>query len=211
MTVAIVIIGGGGHAKVVASMLRERSGCEILGYIDLEDRGLIEGLRYLGSDADLTSTSREGDAPDLVLGIGHLGPTGARRGIAARLEQAGFRFAPVISTHATVAASAVVERGTVVMPRAVINACGRAGAFSIVNTGAIVEHDTILGEHTHVAPGAVVCGGVTVGTDCFIGAGAVIAQGLAIANATTIGAGCVVTRSLQESGVYVGCPARRIR
>jgi UDP-perosamine 4-acetyltransferase len=63
----------------------------------------------------------------------------------------------------------------------------------------------------HIAPGATVCGGCRVGQFSMIGAGATIIQGISIAAGCLIGAGAVVVTDINAPGVYLGCPARRIK
>ncbi|NOT86206.1 MAG: hypothetical protein HOP02_15830 [Methylococcaceae bacterium] len=62
---------------------------------------------------------------------------------------------------------------------------------SIINTGAIVEHDWRIGAHVHIARGVVLSGGVEVGDHVHIGTGAIVIQGI------KIGAGSVVVASNQ--------------
>ena len=207
----VVIIGGGGHARVVASMVGELPNLKLVGYTAPEGTGSLEGAEYLGPDSALVAR-RDGDRPvKLALGIGHVGDPAPRRAVARRMEEAGFSFQSVVARSASVARSAALDRGTAVMPGAVVNAGARVGAFAIVNSNAVVEHDCSLGEHVHVGPGAIICGGVRIGDGSMIGAGAVVVQGLEIAAGCLIGAGAVVTCPVTEAGVYVGCPARKRR
>ena len=209
----VVLIGGGGHASVVASLLGELPGLRLVGYTAPEAHGTLEGVEYLGPDSVLADwEARAGHAPvALALGIGHVGDPAPRQAVTRRMEEAGFQFRSVTARSAWVASSASLGRGTVVMPGAVVNAGARLGAFGIINSNAVVEHGCIVGEHVHLGPGAVVSGDVRIGAGSMIGAGAVVVQGLEVAAGCLVGAGAVVTRSLTEAGVYVGCPARRRR
>jgi acetyltransferase-like isoleucine patch superfamily enzyme len=85
------------------------------------------------------------------------------------------------------------------------------GAWTILNTRCIVEHDCTIGEHTHICPGAIVLGGATVGVKCMIGAGAIVLPGVKIADETIVGAGAVVVKDIEETGgMWVGTPARKV-
>jgi len=208
---AVVLIGGGGHARVVASMLSESPGTRCLGYTDHHDRGNLEGLAYLGADDSLTQVRAREGAFELALGIGHVGVTDARAALVTALEARGFNFCSVVSARAAIAPSARIGAGSVVMPGAVVNAGAQIDRYAIVNSNATVEHGCTIGAHSHIAPGAVVCGDAHVGRACLIGAGAVIIQGLEIADACLIGAGAVVCEHIADRGAYAGCPARRMR
>ena len=85
------------------------------------------------------------------------------------------------------------------------------GKFSVINTGAIIEHDVRIGTNTFVGPGAIICGGVTIGDDCYIGAGAKIRNNSSITSGTTIGMGAVVTKDISHEGTYTGCPAKKVQ
>ena len=63
--------------------------------------------------------------------------------------------------------------------------------FSIINTGAIVEHGTEIGYGCHIAPGAIVLGDCKVGDFCMIGAGAIIIQGSTVPDRTFVKAGAI--------------------
>lgn len=208
---AVVLIGGGGHARVVASMIGELPDLQLVGYTAPEAGRSLEGAEYLGPDSVLDGWRDRSRPVTLALGIGHVGDPGPRRAVARRMEEAGFSFQSVVARSASVARSAALDRGTTVMPGAVVNAGARVGAFAIINSNAVVEHDCAMGDHVHVGPGAIVCGGVRIGDGSMIGAGAVVVQGLEIADGCLIGAGAVVTCPLTEAGVYVGCPARKRR
>jgi acetyltransferase-like isoleucine patch superfamily enzyme len=80
----------------------------------------------------------------------------------------------------------------------------------IVNTSSSIDHHSLVGSFAHVCPGAVLAGGVVVGDRCFVGAGAVISNQVTITSDVTLGAGCVVIESIEDSGTYVGVPARKI-
>jgi UDP-perosamine 4-acetyltransferase len=207
----VVLIGGGGHARVIAGMVRELPDLHLVGYTAPEAGGVLDGAEYLGPDSALIAwrARRDGRPVALALGIGHVGDPEPRRAVARRMEEAGFSFQSVVSRSASVAPSAELGRGTVVMPGAVVNAGALVGVFAIVNSNAVVEHGCSVGEHAHVGPGAILCGDVRIGDRSMVGAGAVVVQGLDIAAGCVIGAGAVVTCALTEPGVYVGCPARR--
>jgi UDP-perosamine 4-acetyltransferase len=207
----VAIIGGGGHAMVVASMLAALPDVTIIGYTDLVDRGVIENAAYVGTDSALRGLRERFRDLELALGVGHLGDITVRTDIVARLTQEGFHFRAVVSQRAAVAPSAFIGPGVVIMPGVVVNAGARLGRYAIVNSNATIEHGCMIGEHTHVAPGAVVCGDTRIGSGCLIGAGAIITQGIEIGADCLVGAGAVVTRSAADPGVYIGCPARRIR
>ena len=207
----IIILGGGGHAKVIVSLLKKLGArFEIAGYTDKEDRGSILGTPYLGDDAIIESLYRQKEVRSAVLGVGQIKETAARQRIVSSLAGIGLQFPPIISPAAVINEDVLIGEGTVIMDGVVVNAGSRIGDFSILNTSASVDHDCAIGDYVHIAPGAVVCGGVTIGDFTTIGAGATIIQYKSVASHSLVGAGSVVLSDCQESGTYAGHPARRI-
>jgi sugar O-acyltransferase (sialic acid O-acetyltransferase NeuD family) len=204
-----IVIGGGGHARVVISILRKLKGYSVLGYTDRTDHGTVVGASYLGPDSSLTSIVSESRL-DAVLGVGQVGLGRARQELWDRLVAHTLHFPRILSIDAIVNDGVTGGEGAVIMDGAVIN-CGVAlGRGVIVNTNCTIEHDTVLGDWVHVAPGATVCGDVTIGSYSMIGAGSTVIEGKKIAACCVVGAGSTVVHDLTEPGVYVGSPARRI-
>lgn len=207
MTRPVIIVGAGGHGRVLADVLR-LSRTPVLGFVDPGETGEVAGLPVLGDDTTLDPAG----GYDLVNGLGGTGAKGGRglrRAVQARLEAAGFRFtgarhpSAIVARDATVADDAQIMAGAVVQPDAIVS------AGVIVNTGAIVEHGVHLGAFTHCASGAILCGDVRIGSDAHVGAGAVVRQGVALEDGVVIGAGAVVVSAGTGPGVLVGVPARR--
>ncbi len=207
----IVIIGGGGHAKVVISILRKLERYQILGYTDLKDNGPLAGLPYLGSDHELALLSVKPKKLNAVLAVGQIGLGKQRYELWTRLQTPALLFPLIVSPDAIINDEVSAGEGAVVMDGAVVNSGATLGRGAIVNTNSTIEHDAVLADWVHVAPGATICGGVTVGRFSMIGAGATVIEGIKIAAGCIVGAGATVVHHLTEQGVYVGSPARHIK
>lgn len=206
----IVVIGGGGHAKVLISVLRKLQ-WDVLGYTDARDNGVILGANHLGDDGALPDLRCSHGRCGAVVGVGKVDASPLRTSLQERVESLGFVVPVVVSPDATVNAEVTLGTGTAVFDGAIVNSGTRTGRACIINSNSTVEHDSWLGDNVHIASGATVCGGVTVGENCFVGAGATVVQGVRICDDCLVGAGAVVTRDLQEPGTYVGSPAERTR
>jgi sugar O-acyltransferase (sialic acid O-acetyltransferase NeuD family) len=207
----IVVIGGGGHAKVLLSVVRKLTRYHIVGYTDPKNQGGLLGTPYLGTDQVLESLQAKGIELNAVIGVGQVGLGRDREKIERRLSSLALRFPNILSPHAIVNEGVSLAESVVVMDGVVINSGASIGRGAILNTNSTVEHDCSIGEWVHVAPGSTISGGVTVGRFSMIGAGATIIEGKQIASDCIVGAGATVVHDLIEPGVYVGCPARRIR
>lgn len=204
----VIVIGGGGHAKVLVStlLLCRRS---ILGFVDLNPTAPpLLGIRCLGSDAAVLH-----HAPGEVLlvnGVGSVGSTASHQEIYDRFTHEGYCFATVIHPSAIVAPEVQIEEGVQIMARAILQPGSSIASNAIVNTGAIIDHDCVVGAHAHIAPGAVLSGGVRVDSGAHIGAGACIIQGVSIGAGSVVGAGAVVIRDVPPGVTTVGVPAKAI-
>jgi sugar O-acyltransferase (sialic acid O-acetyltransferase NeuD family) len=210
-TESIVVVGGGGHAKVVISILRKLGRYQILGYTDPKNNGVVAGVPYLGPDSKLNGMAVGSKQLNVVLALGQIGRGEQRFKLWTRLGSSALSFPMIISPSAIVNEEVSGGEGAAVMDGAVINPGATIGLGAIVNTHSTVEHDVVLEDWVHVAPGATICGGVTVGRFSMIGAGATVIEGIKIAPGCMIGAGSTVVRDIVEGGVYVGTPARRIK
>jgi UDP-perosamine 4-acetyltransferase len=201
MTKPIIILGGGGHAKVLIDILR-RLNYPILGIVDPNQSigSLLHGLKVLGADnAVLTYPAAE---LDLINGVGSLpNDKGLRVSLFNAFKTQGYRFVTVVDPTAFMAADVELSEGVQVMAGAIIQAGAKIAANTIVNSGAIVEHDCRIGQHVHIAPGAVLSGTVEVGNTVHIGTGAKIIQGINIGSNSIIGAGSVVTHDIADNQI----------
>ncbi|MEL0114117.1 MAG: acetyltransferase [Rickettsiales bacterium] len=204
MGLPLIIIGAGGHGKVVCDAALA-GGHEVTGFTDGDPASAgraILGRPVLGADAVLAEF-----APDAVLLSLGVGDIGVRARLFGELSAAGYAFAVIVHPAAVVAASATLGSGAQVLAQAVVQANAELRKNSVVNTGAIVEHDCRLGDHGFVAPGAILLGGVTVGSRAMIGAGAVVLPGRAVGADAVVGAGAVVAKDVPDGATVVGVPA----
>lgn len=203
------MLGGGGHAKVVIGALK-RSGYDILGYTDAQDRGSILSVPYLGTDAGLAGLLRSHPRCGAVIGIGKIDASPRRMTVQSEVEALGFEFPAIVSRHAVINEDVRLGAGTVVMDGVVVNSGTEVGNACILNTSSSVDHDCRIGHNVHIAPGATLSGDVIIGDNCMIGTGSSIIQGLTVCADCLVGAGATVTTDLTEPGTYVGTPARRL-
>lgn len=200
----IIVIGGGGHAKVLISTLMEL-GIEIKGVYDDDPQKHgkdLLGSKILGPIFMIDSSSR-GDA---VLGIGD---NITRRAFAERFKH--LRWQTVVHPRAFVHRSVTLGEGTVVFAGAVVQPDVAIGRHCIVNTNAAIDHDCVIGDYVHLAPGTCLAGNVSVGEGTFLGTGGVGIIGITIGRWSVLGAGAVATTNIPDNVTAVGVPARVIK
>jgi sugar O-acyltransferase (sialic acid O-acetyltransferase NeuD family) len=205
----VVVIGGGGHAKVLIAVLR-KLGWDVVGYTDRDDRGAVLGAAHLGGDDALVGLLAGHPGCSALVGIGKVDASSLRLRVQRAAAALGFETPVVVSPHAVVNDEVRLGAGTMVFDGVVVNSGVAIGEACILNTSATIEHDCILGDDVHVAPGATMSGEVRIGDHCMIGAGAVVIHGVSICPGCVVGAGAVVVADIAEPGVYAGSPARRL-
>lgn len=206
-----VIVGCGGHGRVVLDILQQSGGCEIVGFVD-SNRELIgrrvDGVEVVGCPDDLP-TLRKSHAIDC--GIVAVGDNGIRRSFATRLESEGIELINAVHPSANLATNATIGRNSVVAAGVLVCAHCQIGDSVILNTGCIVDHESFIGTATHVCPGARLAGRVTVESGAFVGIGATIIQSIRVGYEAIIGAGAVVIADVVPMSTVVGVPARPIK
>jgi len=154
----LIIIGIGGHSKVVTDIAR-LNGYKILGYLD-DNESVGEGQDlYLGRIDTLPRWARDGVS--FIIAIGN---NRVRKAIVERYEGLNLDYVRLVHPAAIIGSKVEILSGTVVMPGAIINADAKIGEHVIVNTAAVIDHDCMVGDFVHIAQGAVLAGGVTVGS-----------------------------------------------
>lgn len=213
MSIPVIGLGAGGHAKVVIDILRLRGSYELVGLLDanprLKGKQILETL-VLGADADIDQWISKG-VRHFFIGVGSTGFVNDRVRLFDWAVAKGLKPVSAIHPGSVIASSAKLGDGATIMAGAVINADAVLGKNVIVNTGAIVEHDCSIGDHAHVATGAKLASTVCVGERAHIGAGAVVRQCIAIGEGAIVGAGAVVVKDVELRTMVVGVPARLLR
>ena len=206
----IVVIGGGGHAKVIISILKRLNNYDIVGYTDVENKGEILGMSYLGNDDSLNSIYNKG-IKNAVIGVGQIKSSFHRRKLANMIKGIGFKVPRVVSRNAIINEDVFIGNGTVIMDGVTISCGSIIGEYSIVNTNSSIDHDCFIGEFTHIAPGVTLSGEVKIGNDVLIGTGANVIHQITISDKTIISAGSTVLKSISKKGIYGGNPANYIK
>lgn len=193
----MIIIGAGGHAKVIAEILEVSGTLAIAFWVDkLEFNKLLD---YTVSNRLATSNE------DVIVGIGN---NSIRKTI---VESSQYTFGNAIHPTSIISKRARLGLGNSVMAGAIINSDAIIGDHVIINSGSVIEHDCIVENYVHISPRATLAGSVAVGEGSWIGAGATIIQGVKIGKWATIGAGTVVIKDVPDFAVVVGNPQRIVK
>lgn len=205
----ILLIGAGGHCKVVLDVLFSNKEYEVAGIVDLKDLigSKVLGIPVIGTDPDLPRFFKAG-IKNCFITVGSIGRSKTRVNLYNIAKRAGFAFPNVVSPSALVSSQAILGHGNYIAPGVIINAGAKLGSNCIVNTGAIIEHDCTVGDFVHLSPGSILSGGVTIGDHSHIGTGSVVIQNLEIGTNVIVGAGSVVTKNVHKNTVAYGNPCK---
>lgn len=207
MSKPLIVIGNGGHAAVLIEILIAQ-GETILGFTTPSEETNRWGLNYLGTDQVIDNYSPK--EIELVLGLGMLKPTSFREKIFKKLKEKGYRFKSVIHPSIIISPSAKLGEGVQLMAGVIIQTATVIADNTIINTGATIDHDGIVGAHVHIAPGSKISGDVQIGDSTHIGTGTTIIQGIQVGENCLIGAGSVVVRNINNNTKAYGVPAKEV-
>lgn len=205
----IILIGGGGHCKACIDVIEQEGKFNILGILDtprLVGKKIL-GYDIMGTDDDFINISKS--VRNYFITVGQIKLSAKRIALWKMVKQSNCRLPVIISSHAYVAKSAIIQEGTIVMHNAIINAEARIGRNCIINTNALIEHEAHIGGFCHISTGAIINGQSVVGDRCFIGSNTVVVNNICIASDTVIGAGSQVIKNIDVSGTYLGHPLQK--
>lgn len=204
---SVIIIGAGGHAKVIIEILKS---CKIK--IDYcigqeHDNETCLGVPVLKGDQNLEKLYNLNYEKAFVA----IGSNNLRSKLTKKIEIVGFKIINAISPFSILSKSIILGTGIAIMPGVVINAESKIGNNSIINTGATIDHDCDIGENCHIAPQCVLAGNVKIGENTFLGIGTKIIPEITIGSNSIIGAGSVVIKNIKSNCTAVGIPAKIIK
>ena len=196
----IVLIGAGGHAKVIIGTA-EALGRKVEHILD--DNPQRHGEKVLGVPVSGGSASikKFSESHDFIIAIGD---NSIRKKMAEHLN---LNWISLVHPTAWVHNSVKIGTGTVIMAGAIVQPDTLLGDHVILNTGCSVDHDGKIGHYAHIAPGAHLSGNVTLEEGVLLGVGSSVRPGATVGEWTIVGAGGAVARDLPGHVVAVGVPA----
>ena len=207
---SLLILGAGGHAKVVAETALASGVASSLVFLDDRCTGLdshppVMGWPVMGP---LVLSLQAGTAAQFDAAVVAIGHSAIRLHWIQQLQEAGYQLPVLMHPTAWVSSSARLGPASVAFAQAVVQAQASIGTGAILNTGCSVDHDAHLADGVHLCPGSRLSGEVKVGARSWIGIGASVIQQVCIGSDVTVGAGAAVVRDVPNKVTVVGVPAR---
>jgi len=198
----VIIVGAGGHAKVVADVLK-LSGRDILGFTtpDLKVGTSFLGKKILGDDS-IINKYLPNDI-DLVNGIGALPKNNLRWKLSSILRTKGYKFVTVIHPNALIASDVSLDEGVQIMAGVIIQSGTEIGKDCIINTGVLLDHDCRVEANCHLAPGVICSGNVSIGEGTHLGTGVSVIQNISIGSNSVIAAGSTIYKDVSNDVTFM--------
>lgn len=204
----LIIIGAGGHGKVVADVASAMNMWKNISFLDEKypDLREVSGFKVVGSDSMLKEMNK--DDVSIIVAIGD---NKKRLEYIEKLQDDGYQLPVIKHPSAVISDSVKIGSGTVVFPNVVINVDSTIGTGCILNTAATIDHDCVVGDGVHISPGANLGGSVRLGRNTWIGIGSAIRNDINIGNGVKVGAGSVVVSDIGNNVVSYGVPAKVVQ
>jgi UDP-perosamine 4-acetyltransferase len=208
----IIILGTGGHSKVVIDIIEAGDLYNIIGITDasIDETTLYRGYPILGNDDVLLDYLKKG-VTNVAIGVGGFRNNNNRKRIFNKVKLMGYNIPVLIHPSAVISNSVVLKEGSVIFSGVNINTDVTIGENNIIATGANIDHDTILRDHVLISAGVTIGGNVEIANEVLCALGSNIISGVKINEKIVVGAGAVVVNNLLENGTYIGCPAKLMK
>lgn len=200
----LIIIGAGGHGKVVANIAMLNGYKEIYFLDDDTSKNYIGKYQIIGTTKDINRYKNE---YDFFIAIGN---NQIRKKISMLLLDNNIKPVSLIHPSAVIDDTVQIGYGVVVMANAVINADTMIGNNVIINTASSIDHDCIINDYVHISPGVHIAGNVHIGEKSWLCIGSTIINNITVGADIIVGAGSVVIQNILESGIYVGIPTIKL-
>lgn len=206
----LVIIGAGVFGREMARNIhrlvaQEGAAWNLLGFIDEEKTGEVEGVKIIGKLNDFLKmdTTVQFFVADMDSNV--------RQRIAETCKTAGFTGATIIDKVGVMADSCEIGEGCYIGFDCYLSPAVKVGAFSILERGCVIGHDTILGDYTTFRMFASLGGDSVIGSHNSLGIRSVIINLVNTPDHCDFAAGSCVIKNTNVPGYYEGVPAKLVR
>lgn len=203
----VIVIGSGGHAKVVIDILQEMEDVEIVGITStsLDAGSLFFNYPVIGDDCKLVEYSNADYI--IAIGLGGYRDNNLRAHVYNYVKGLGFNFINAIHPSAVISKSVIIGEAVVIFPGVIINTDVKIGNNSIIATGSTVDHETVIGNNVLVSAGVTIGAYATICDNSLIALGSSVISGVRIGENALVAAGAVVTKNVLDNEIVYGVPA----
>lgn len=184
----LLIIGAGGHGRVVAETAELVGQWENIMFLDDRvDANMVLNYRVIGK---INEYERFADKCEYAIVC--IGDNEKRLELIEKILKVGYKVPVFIHPKASVSKYCSIQEGSVILSGAVINTNVSIGTGCIININSSVDHDCSVEDGVHVCSGAVVRSGCRIGRLSYIGAGACVKSGTVLQEKFQLHEGMVI-------------------
>lgn len=204
----IIIIGDGGHARMILDFLEEKKIYDIIGITtNNQEKKDFYGYPILGDDNQLEIYKKKGISK-VAIGIGGFTNNILRKNVFNFAKSIGFVIETIIHDSAVISRYAKIGEGTVIMPNVTVNNDVVIGNNCVIANGAVISHETIIKDHVLISAGVIVGGNSIIDEGVLLALGSKVISGVKVGAHSLVAAGAVVVSNILENSKVFGIPAR---
>jgi len=188
------LIGYGGHAREVMAQMGVKLTCFV------DDEYVVEGTLPLSKF----------NPKKYVLMVA-VADSKDRFDIVQRLPKETKYFTWIHPTALIMSDDVEIGEGSFIGANSILTTNVKIGKHALLNRGNHIGHDCEIGDYFSAMPGSIVSGNVTIHDLVYMGNNSSIREKLSVHSLSTIGMNSAVVKHIEETGVYVGCPAVKIK
>lgn len=207
----LYIIGAGGFGREVAWLVERinevKPTWNLKGFIDDNESlwgGKEDDYSVLGGTSYLQKQKK-------AYAVCAVGSSATRKIIVDKFSGSNVKFATLIDPSVLRSKHVKIGKGSIICAGTIITVDVTIGDHVIVNLDCTIGHDAQINDFVTLYPSVNVSGNTMIGKCVELGTGMQIIQGKKVISNTIVGAGSVVVHDIEESGTYVGGPAKKIK
>jgi sugar O-acyltransferase (sialic acid O-acetyltransferase NeuD family) len=187
-----VLIGNGGHAREVMAQM----GVNLLRFVD---------DKYVDNDTLPLSQFN----PTKHIAMVAVADSRDRYDIIKRLPKET-QFFTFIHPTALLLKDIEIGEGSFIGAYSILTTNIKIGKHALLNRGNQIGHDCVIGDYFSAMPNAVVGGNVNIKDKVYMGSCANMREKINITNDVIIGMNAAVVKDIEESGIYIGVPSKKL-
>ena len=192
-----VLIGSGGFAREVRAHINNN---KIKCFVD---------QKYFQLNDDNIFEMSEFD-PSKMQALIVVGEPKHRKDILNRMPKETEFFTFIHPSAQLLGDDIVIGKGSFISANCIITTNVHLGDHTQLNLCSTIGHDCRIGDFFTSAPGSKISGNCHLGECVYVGTNASIREKVNVCDNVTIGLQAGVVQHIIESGIYVGCPAKKI-
>lgn len=176
----------------------------------LEKNSLVDGHKIIGKISEIEDCFNQKKFDSIIIAIGY-NHLNFKKKLFAELDSKNIPFATIIHSSSYVDKSCKIGKGVFILPGCTLDRNVTIGNNTVLNTACAIAHDTEIESTCFLSPRVAIAGFTKINELCVIGINATIIDNITICSKSQIGGGSVVTKSIDDAGLYVGIPAKKIK